>query len=217
MPITYHIGRLHPETLPIPERHAGVSREHCRITIQDNGEWYLEDTNSTRGTYVVNPDGSLTRVSCMRISPTTKIQLGQADVSGFTFLAAVVNKDYRSAWKELRAKLEGIETDEAAFKKRVKRMSWLTRSAGILGCLVGMIRVGDSQSQLLFNRICMILSPILVGILVDVLLNSDPEKFRRRRDELVCPNPNCRKPLSKYYINYGECPFCKCCATNIPR
>ena len=99
MPITYHIGRLHPETLPIPERHAGVSREHCRITIQDNGEWYLEDTNSTQGTYVVNPDGSLTRVSCMRISPTTKIQLGQADVSGFTFIAAVVNKDYRSAWR----------------------------------------------------------------------------------------------------------------------
>ena len=35
----------------------GVSRQHARITIGDDGIWTLEDLNSTNGTFIRNEEG----------------------------------------------------------------------------------------------------------------------------------------------------------------
>lgn len=51
------LGRLHDDELPDIDlephggKQAGVSRRHGRITRRD-GQWYIEDLNSTNGTYV---------------------------------------------------------------------------------------------------------------------------------------------------------------------
>ena len=37
---------------PFEIKQKGVSHQHARVTIGDNGVWTLEDLNSTNGTFV---------------------------------------------------------------------------------------------------------------------------------------------------------------------
>ena len=59
----------------------GVSRRHARLIIEDD-IWTLEDMNSTNGTYVQEADGSYVRIGRSRISPTTRVRLGDGTVTG---------------------------------------------------------------------------------------------------------------------------------------
>ena len=45
---------------------AGVSRKHAQITI-DHETWFIEDLNSTNGTFVQNEDGDYIRIINMQI------------------------------------------------------------------------------------------------------------------------------------------------------
>ena len=44
------IGKEGTQKFLIPLTKTRVSRQHARITIDDNGVWTLEDLNSTNGT-----------------------------------------------------------------------------------------------------------------------------------------------------------------------
>ena len=56
----------------------GVSRRHAQITITDSNEWYIEDLNSTNGTYIRDEKtGLLIPIAGKRrITPMTFIFLG---------------------------------------------------------------------------------------------------------------------------------------------
>lgn len=214
----YYIGKLHPETIKIPEKHNAVSREHARITIQDNGEWILEDLGSTNGTYIVEPGGKLMKISRLRITPSTKIQLGPPTVNGFQFPAALITDDLTPAWNALQQNLYLLREDEARFKSRAKTLGWVQKcSVGLAMILLMVIfmLIGnqDKSLELNLNRLVMIVAPVAVGFIVDRML-SGREELAKRRGELRCPNPQCNRPLPEHDIEYGACPFCKCYKKN---
>ena len=47
---------------PFEIKQTGVSHQHARVTIDDNGVWTLEDLNSTNGTFVRDENGDMRRV-----------------------------------------------------------------------------------------------------------------------------------------------------------
>ncbi len=207
----YYIGRSYPQTIKIDERHNAVSREHAKIIVQDNGDWFLEDLNSTCGTFVADANGKWIRVSRLRITPSTKILLGPPTINGFSFTASYVEQNLDPAWEDLQFRLNELREDERKFKRRAKNMGWMQKAAAAFGVLVAVAivaAIGDKQQELLINRVCMIAAPIVVGFVADKML-SGREELVKRRSKLICPNPKCRRPLSERDIEYGECPYCK--------
>ena len=55
------IGKEGDQKFKISEKRNKVSRKHCKITIDDNGQWYVDDLDSTNGTYIIDEIG---RASC---------------------------------------------------------------------------------------------------------------------------------------------------------
>ena len=45
-------------TQPFKIKNEDVSRQHAQITIDDHGEWVLEDLNSSNGTFIRNENSS---------------------------------------------------------------------------------------------------------------------------------------------------------------
>ncbi len=60
-PVATTIGRLRENSICIPVR--GISKNHCTITKESDGHYYLSDLNSKNGTIVngriVKPDGKI--------------------------------------------------------------------------------------------------------------------------------------------------------------
>ena len=70
-----------------------VSRQHAKITILDNGQWILEDLNSTNGTYIIDENDELVQIKRMNITEFTRIVLADQTSMGFTFYAHHVLED----------------------------------------------------------------------------------------------------------------------------
>ena len=49
---TIILGREGNQPFPIKDEFDGVSRKHAQITINDHGDWFLEDLDSANGTYI---------------------------------------------------------------------------------------------------------------------------------------------------------------------
>ncbi len=76
-PGEYIVGRYPTNDIVIPDPY--VSRRHARIFYKD-GEWYIEDLDSTNGTIVGNED--------IRGKGAKKIEDGTEIVVGLTILTA---------------------------------------------------------------------------------------------------------------------------------
>lgn len=76
-PGEYIVGRYPTNDIVIPDPY--VSRRHARIFYKD-GEWYIEDLDSTNGTIVGNED--------IRGRGAKKIEEGTEIVVGLTILTA---------------------------------------------------------------------------------------------------------------------------------
>jgi len=76
-PGEYVIGRYPSNDVVIPDPY--VSRRHARVFFKD-GEWYIEDLNSTNGTIVDNED--------IRGKGPKKIGDGSEIIIGLTILSA---------------------------------------------------------------------------------------------------------------------------------
>lgn len=215
------IGRAH-KSARIPAESDGVSMDHALLTIDDCGNWVLEDTGSLNGTFIEEPDGSLIPISRMRISPSTKIVLGSKKVNGFSFIAGSLTGDDgrpifngnpdTPLWKELRTKLHRQQDEERALRRKTKICELLrTTSAGIALLLtwgVGLWKYRDDvQAQLNITRLGMTIIPIAVGISIWALLLKRDDIAAKRRSILVCPR--CGRPISEHAVEYGLCPFCK--------
>lgn len=215
------IGRGH-NSARIPVESDGVSTNHALLTIDDNDNWILEDTGSRNGTYIEEPDGTLRRISKMRISPSTKIVLGSKKVNGFCFIAgSLLGNDGKPLfkgnpdaplWKELRRRLAEQQECERALKRKTKICELLrTTSAGLALLItwgISLWKFSDNvQAQLNVTRLGMTVIPIAVGIAIWLTLLHRDEITARRRSILVCPR--CGRPISEHAVEYGLCPFCK--------
>ncbi len=67
MPTEIIIGRSSASPLKVPEDRVAVSGKHIKITVSDNGDWKLEDLQSSNGTFVRNENFEFERVYSRRI------------------------------------------------------------------------------------------------------------------------------------------------------
>ncbi|MGM0596926.1 MAG: diguanylate cyclase [Myxococcota bacterium] len=72
------IGRGHTNTISLNEN--GVSRVHCRLYALPGGEVFIEDMNSTNGTYINNE-----KISRHVLRDGDKIQIGSTTILKFTY------------------------------------------------------------------------------------------------------------------------------------
>ena len=81
------IGKEGEQKFKISEKRNKVSRKHCKITIDDNGQWYVDDLDSTNGTYIINEEGEIVQVRHYPITEFTRIILADQTPFGFSFIA----------------------------------------------------------------------------------------------------------------------------------
>ena len=68
------IGRQGTQPFPISDAYYHVSTRHALITIDEQGQWWIEDLNSTNGTYIQDSTtGEFVRVQKKRIHEYQRI------------------------------------------------------------------------------------------------------------------------------------------------
>ncbi len=186
-----------------------VSREHAKVTIDDNGQWTIEDLNSTNGTFVRDERGNLVRVSRMGITPETFICLGPDTALGCKFYACHLTADEDDYSREF-ALLEKFSSEFTEKTARVERTSELvTKSIGgiSLVLLAGSFLIADQGTNVQLLRVGTALSTC------SSLLYSPRKtikKLNAHYTELFkCPNPNCNNKLTLKEIADCQCVKCK--------
>ena len=81
------IGKEGNQRFKISEKRNKVSRKHCKITIEDDGKWYVDDLGSTNGTYIIDEKGEIVQVQHYPIKEFTRIILADQTPLGFSFIA----------------------------------------------------------------------------------------------------------------------------------
>lgn len=87
------IGREGTQKFNISDQRNKVSRKHCKITIDDNGQWYVDDLDSANGTFIINDEGEMIQVCHYPINEFTRIILSDQTPMGFSFIAHHVLED----------------------------------------------------------------------------------------------------------------------------
>ena len=193
---------------PFDIEQQGVSREHARLTIDDDGQWVLNDLDSSHGTFIRNEHGDWERISKKKITPGTFICLGPDNANGCKFYARHV--EHPSDYSEDFDYLEDVEQDIDEEMEKAERKAKIIRKliALVSGvALIGSFVVpGDGLRMMLLR----------VGSLVSMVstLFFDPSKDKKRLksqlDKLLdCPNPACSHTLSKKEVENRRCSKCK--------
>lgn len=202
----YLLGKEGDQPFEITQQ--GVSREHARLTIDDNGHWSLTDLDSSNGTYIRNDNGDWERISKKNITPTTYICLGPDNANGCKFYACHLEHpdDYNIEFDTMEDLTNDMETriDGADQKaKNIRKLVALVSGVALLGSF---IVPGDGLRMLLLR----------VGSLVSMIstLFFDPNKEKKQlktlRDKLLgCPNPACSHTLSAKEVLNRRCSKCK--------
>jgi hypothetical protein len=202
----YLLGKESEQPFEITQK--GVSREHARLTIDDNGLWTLTDLDSSNGTYIRNKDGDWERIKKKIITPTTYICLGPDNANGCKFYAQHVEQsdDYSKDFDFMEDMANDIESklDNADQKaKNIRKLIALVSGIALLGSFVV---PGDGLRMLLLR----------VGSLVSMIStlffdpNKDKKQLKTLRDKLFgCPNPACSHTLSTKEVLNRRCSKCK--------
>lgn len=234
----YTIGR-EEGPLNIPANASSVSRQHARITIEDDGVWVLESLADHKPIFIRQENGSLLQVSKKRITPSTVVVLGSPDVTGFSFKAADVEGQhktdplrYRQEYTTIRAHLERIQHQEKAYKKKAQIWGWIGKLGGLFAMVIAFAVIpmfmGDANitdtmtvqeavtatkaaegSKMLATRLFMGIFPVLLAILAAVFVTGKDDIKEQRKRLLRCPNPQCNCRLSDEEIELGKCNRCK--------
>ena len=196
----------------------GVSNMHATITIDDNGEWWLEDQWSTNGTYIREDDGRFRRIGnheypgkC-QITPMTFIRLGTDDASGCCFYAkqADVYGHFNDELEFIQNKIETITQNE---EKQLKMLKIYKTVLRILPSLIAITwYLIDKSPNGIFIKM---LIPAIANPLIEFLYNTNEKKkeFETRTKEQkklfsLCPNPKCNHVLSDREIVNLQCNTC---------
>ena len=193
---------------PFEIKQTGVSRQHARITIGDNGVWTLEDLNSTNGTFVRDDNGEMRRVGTMVITPMTFISLGPSNANGCSFYAIhLQNQDFLEEFEYLNQLEDQFDAKAQKSETMAKRMRLLIASASLIA-LVGSFVVQHGPLQLMLLRLGSAVS------LLSTIFFNPAEKKKKLQSEIekfhVCPNPKCSHILKSREIRTMQCSKCKC-------
>lgn len=202
---SFIIGREGNQPFTISQE--GVSREHAKLTIDDNGKWTLEDLNSGNGTFIRNEEGDLEQIGKKTISERTYICLGPDNINGCKFYARQLNapKDYQREFDLL----EEIDNDIEERLDKADDKSKLIRKAIAIISLVGFFGsfiVEDNGIRTMLLRV----STAATGA---SSMFYDPNKQKKQlkalREKLFgCPNPACSHNLSSKEVRNRKCAKC---------
>lgn len=184
----------------------GVSRQHARITIGDDGVWTLEDLNSTNGTFIRNEEGEMRRVGTLVINPMTFICLGPNNANGCSFYAThLVNPDdFIKEFQYLNQLEDDFDAQEEHADKMEKRMRLLIAIASFVS-LIG--------SFLVSNGVLLLRVGTLVSLVSTMFFNPNEKKkkLQAEREKFhTCPNPKCSHIMKSREIRMMQCAKCKC-------
>lgn len=195
--------------------HDTVHNEHVRITVNDDGSWWLEDLKGARtnGTFIRDLDSEEWHpVQKCRITPTTMIRL--SSYHSYTFMAHRVVQEPGSYTFELKAMLKlwhrlsaDITAEEMRIAKRKKLLTGLMVGGAAVGigggALAGALAgagiggIGGLGSVFLYGR--MLMAPDMQKL----------TNLKLKRQKLVtCPG--CGRPMSENDVENLMCSICKC-------
>lgn len=211
------IGRNPDSALKVPADKLGVSGQHVKITIDDNGVWHLEDLNSSNGTYVRDENGDFQRVYKKAIDRTTTIRLGPQGHNSFTFMANRVSAPDQSYEYEFmylkRALAEQIEREDELEKRNARNMKIVKAASPIaMGlCIAAQYVIpgmkNDANLNLWISRGAMAIAPVAIGMFFGIDARSMKALKQRRLKVLTCPK--CNYPVSEFDIQNMQCSRCK--------
>lgn len=202
---SFIIGREGNQPFTISQE--GVSREHAKLTIDDNGKWTLEDLNSGNGTFIRNEEGDLEQIGKKTISERTYICLGPDNINGCKFYARqlIAPKDYQREFDLLEEIDNDIEErlDKADDKsKLIRKAITIISMVGFFGSFI----VEDNGFRTMLLRV----STAATGV---SSMFYDPNKQKKQlkalREKLFgCPNPACSHQLSSKEVRNRKCAKC---------
>jgi len=192
---TVVIGRAgeQPFTIDVP----GVSNRHARLIVEDD-IWTIEDLNSTNGTFVQMADGSFVRVGSKRISPTTRVRLGDATaLGGITFSARKVlglEDNYRDEFAQIEKTYDQMQQQLQKIRGQQRRRRLLIAVVPLVLMMVSIPMQGMAGMWFMRGSLG------VTSVLSLLLLNGDKERklMEQNKKLLVCPR--CGRPLSEYDI-----------------
>lgn len=205
----------------------GVSRHHAVITIDDQGRWAIEDTNSANGTFVRREhDGKMVRVGKIEITPLSFICLGPDNAHGCRFYArqalAENAGDFNEEFNYLNEKNEHFEEMMNKVDKKIRTSKVVLLVVNLLIIAISFagqyINIGTDDSghpiPLIGNGANFML--LRIGSVASMLMATmfDPFAAKKKIDNerrafSQCPNPDCGAVLSPYDIREYQCPRCR--------
>lgn len=202
----------------------GVSNMHATITIDDNGEWWLEDQWSTNGTYIREDDGRFRRIGnheypgkC-KITPMTFIRLGTDDASGCCFYAKQAEQygNSNNEFEFIKNKFEELGKIEVNKKKKIKAMSMFINYSPYI--FLFMIIKPLTENIITFlagfggsSTLLYLLSRDMIKSLYDTQKKRKKieKAIKKQKDAFAyCPNPQCNHVLSDREIANLQCNTC---------
>ncbi len=193
----------------------GVSRRHAQITITDGNDWYIEDLNSTNGTYIRDEvtGCKIPVAGKKRITPMTFIFLGPDNSRGCCFFAKQADSygDFTEEHIFLQSKNEELDRKSKELDNKIKKIRLIGPFVLIISVFA--ITFIPAISSLLGENamtIRLILSP-LSGIIPVLYDGSARKKELQEERELwnYCPNPCCSNKQTSKEIRDMKCSKCK--------
>lgn len=209
------IGKEGNQAFPIPVSKTRVSRQHARITIDDDGTWTLYDLNSTNGTYIIGEDGEMRRIKCIVITEFTRVILADQTQMGFSFVAHHVLEsdpnDYREEFRHVMAIHDKAIAEKAVIDKRIKDKSYLRFVPSIIAAVIGLaLTLCLPSEQKVYGVSVTAVFTALLTAGINIYLSND--KSQKRFAEhyskfLVCPR--CGRQLTEGEFHSQMCAACK--------
>lgn len=209
------IGRYAQSPVKVPADKLAVSGEHVKISIDDHGQWFIEDLGSSNGTYVRDSNGDFQQVFKKHISEDTVIRLGAAGHNSFTFMAhRVIAPESNYAYEfQILARLlkQQSEEEELLEEKNARKMNIVKTAPllamGICFILQAAIPDMDATTNLNLNRISMGAAAPLMGFIFGADNRGRKRLKQKRQKMLTCPK--CGLPISEFDISNRQCSRCK--------
>lgn len=200
------IGREGNQLFPITND--GVSGQHARLVVEDNGTMFLEDLDSLNGTYVRNADGEFERVKRINVTDTDIVRLGRGGMHSTSFwVHHLLVSDVNDYSYEFQCIIDLYKNDikttlDALWKKNDMR-DWCTIAAPIIGLALSFLFADNA----LLIRLAITLPSLAVGLFFVGFGKKLRNINARRQRFIVCPR--CGRPLSDFDIEQQQCTMCK--------
>lgn len=192
-----------------------VSRRHAKITVGDDGQWILEDLNSTNGTYIIDENDELVQIKRMNITEFTRIVLADQTSMGFMFYAHhILEENPKNYQQEFRYVLQIHDVaikEKTMIDAKLHKKSMVKFLPGFISAMIGLIltfllplhqKVYGVAVTAVFTTILQAFINVYVS--KDTKLKTFNSKYSGK---LTCPC--CSKPLSEVEFKNQMCSRCK--------